>query len=100
MDPAIHTLAIVRSEAAPQSQVVGAVHHVDRVQLQRAGALEVLRYGTLVELRGATWSREALPVEPEPHDLIQAEGWDRHATNGDLLSFPSQSGVTTYRLSQ
>ena len=57
--PAVHVRAVVRAEPAPEGEVVGPVHDVHAVELQRARPLEMVDEG-----RGDERARPPRPVEP------------------------------------
>ena len=64
--PPIHVRAIIRPEPAPERQVVGPVHDVHAVELERARPLEMADEGLPVDRRRPPRSCETLPVQPQP----------------------------------
>ncbi len=71
--PARETLPIVGPEATPQGQVVRPLDHVDGVELQGSGALQVVGQRVSGESAGAAGRRQTLTLEPQPNDLIEAD---------------------------
>ena len=78
VDEAVEPRPLVGPEPAPQGEVVRAVEHVDRVELEPARVLDELEEPPGGQPAGAR-AGEMLPLEEERGDGAEGELRDRHA---------------------
>ena len=73
VDEPVEPPSLIRPEAAPHREVVGALHHVDRVHLDAAHVLDEARQTVRSQAMGAR-ATEVLPVQEErPHGVARED---------------------------
>ena len=97
--PAVHAGAVVRPEAAPEGQIVGAVHDVHAVELQRSRPLEVVDEGAPVERSRPPRPRETLTMQPQPDRGLPRELRRPSAGPGHARSRPRAGSASRSALS-
>src|SRR6185295_2137044 len=78
VDEPVEPRAVIRAEAAPHRQVVRALEHVDRVELNSADVLDEAREARRCE-RGGVGPRQVLALEEERGDGAETDAARRHA---------------------
>src|SRR5213596_3876581 len=81
VDEPVEPRAVVRAEAAPHREVVGAIEDVDGIQLEPADVFDEASEAPGGQ-RGRAGAAEVLPLEEERRDCAKRKRWAWHPVEG------------------